>query len=229
MLSHELIQKEVFTFDLPNNQFIFGLDKSLEKIFSVLEGMRSLKEKKGVLGNQKVSTSDKLNLDLTSYMIIPCLSNTSYDILIESISLNGLLVEGSINRIAYVDSGNTLLAFPKSFYPHFQKLLKIKDKCHFEEEDNSEFKSLLCQKSVIDTLFEMEIRVSTDRMNVAYTMDQDPYQTRESEGDDKTSHSNILKFGILDLIEDPDLREYQIQKDLLNKKDSLSISSIYKT
>jgi hypothetical protein len=205
LLSNHQITREVFTFDLPRNKFMFGVDDKLEKLFTYLENPASFAKSQNILNN-KFST-DSSNQILENYLIVPLVSSESYSVGLENILFNDQVILESENKIAYIDSGNTLLAFPMSFLKHFKRIFNLEGKCYFRTEDNSMFKNLICEKRVVDYDLKLEINLSTENAIYGYSMEENE-QNKETFSEKK----NSLQFDVLDLIEDADLRKYQIDR-----------------
>lgn len=152
-----VLSYEVFTFDLPNLQFYFGADERLGRILELLSD-------DALARNRSKMTRDDETL-FEDFLILPMESRSSYGFAVETILANGEPLERSANREVLLDSGNSLMAFPRSFYSQLERVFNLTGKCRLEQEDNQQFSQLLCSKAVFDEPFDIEfVLPSTGRV-----------------------------------------------------------------
>lgn len=148
MVQRNVLSYELFTFDLPNLGFYFGVDEKLEPIIQLLSDGKS--------HENQLKMDRHIQKVFDNFLILPMTSSHSYEFRIDRILLNGRFLEESLDQNIFIDSGNTLLAFPMSFYADFKRVFNLSNKCRFQVEDNAKFKQLICSKNVLDEPFEIE-------------------------------------------------------------------------
>ena len=156
--NEDKISREVFTIDLGKNLFWFGENKQTAKIFKILDAVNQIPEvsahSQRIL--KLVPSLDKVFKD---FIVISSLSSFSYTFLANDLAINGDVIPDTEMVNIHLDSGNTLLAFPDTMRPHFEKYLKD---CTLEDEGIETFKYLNCPKSVMDAEFELQIKVTSE-------------------------------------------------------------------
>lgn len=185
MHSSGLISSEVFTFNLPKNEFFFGTDDDLEKILShykaePLEADPSTKERDETNGADDGSkTFDEI---AGNYLVLPLVGSESYSLELKSLKANGQLIERSSEKIAYLDSGNTLIALPKSFFDQMDSILDLSSFCTLKEESNSYFESLNCSPLILERNLNIQFTFFSSISEHSYSLDEPDDQIKDQAG-----------------------------------------------
>jgi hypothetical protein len=179
-----LIPFELVTFNLPQNIISFGPDKDLEIVLSSLTKERLVQADTGTLSTSTeiMENTDKVNELMTNYMMLPLVGSESYSVGVEHVKVNGVVLEHSQDKIAYIDSGNTLIAFPKSFYAQMNKVLNLSKFCFLKAESNTDFESLNCSRLMIEKEFKIQFSFYSSSENHSYSLGSSPEKRHDTNG-----------------------------------------------
>ena len=151
------ISREVFTIDLGKNLFWFGESQHTAKIFKILDKINQTPQV-SAHSQRILELAPSLNKVFKDFIVLSSLSRFSYTFLANALAINGDVIPNTEMASIHLDSGNTLLAFPDTMRPHFEKYLKD---CTLQDEGIETFKYLNCPKSVMDAEFELQVKVTS--------------------------------------------------------------------